>query len=190
MFFYTNSFANDHKSKSKYFTMVDIHSDRDKLANEYISANLKIGKKAKKNIEYSLKVGSMRKENYDGSKTYLMNKVELQVKKSFKLASYFKPYVAARIGEKISYDTSNFTYYTLDSGVKLPITKKIAIDLGGRYRDAFANGNKYRSSRIHIMGLYELTKNNIIGLRFHDVTNAEYYGEDHKGWKLHYKHLY
>jgi hypothetical protein len=121
----------------------------------------------------------------------LSNNIELKIKQSFDVGTFFMPYVAVRLGEKFSYDgsKSHFTHYAFDAGLKLPLSEKLALDVGARYRNSFDTANQYRSTRLHAMALYDLDKSNTVGLRF-TKSDAEKYTEEREGWRVHYQRNY
>ena len=99
------------------------------------------------------------------------------------------PYVAVRLGEKFNSDTTHFTHYAFDAGLKLPVTDKLAVDVGARYRNSFDTAQAYRSTRLHAMVLYDVDKSNTVGLRY-TQSDAQSYTEERKGWRVHYQRNY
>ena len=181
--------------RNKPFVMVDTSMETDaqyssSLATEYVNVNLTMGVKTPSKTEYSVKVGGSLK-NKDPSKgsDTLSNNIELKLKQSFDIGTFFLPYVSVRLGEKFNSDTSHFTHYAFDAGLKLPVTDKLAIDVGARYRNAFDTAEKYRSTRLHAMVLYDVDKSNTVGLRY-TQSDAQYYTEERKGWRVHYQRNY
>lgn len=181
--------------RNKPYVMVDTSMETDAqysspLATEYVNVNLTMGVKTPSKTEYSVKVGGSLK-NKDPSKgsDTLSNNIEVKLKQSFDIGTFFLPYVAVRLGEKFNSDTSHFTHYAFDAGLKLPVTDKLAIDVGARYRNAFDTAEKYRSTRLHAMVLYDVDKSNTVGLRY-TQSDAQYYTEERKGWRVHYQRNY
>ncbi len=181
--------------RNKPFVMVDTSMETDAqysspLATEYVNVNLTMGVKTPSKTEYSVKVGGSLK-NKDPSKgsDTLSNNIEVKLKQSFDIGTFFLPYVSVRLGEKFNSDTSHFTHYAFDAGLKLPVTDKLAIDVGARYRNAFDTAEKYRSTRLHAMVLYDVDKSNTVGLRY-TQSDAQYYTEERKGWRVHYQRNY
>lgn len=184
----TSASAGDYKP----FVMVDVNSEKDaatSIANEYIGANATVGVKGPNKIEYSVKAGVSAKNSYDNDKDGISNNVELKIKKSYDIAGIAMPYVAVRLGEKIKKDGSNFAHYAFDAGVKVPLVESLALDVGARYRDAFASGKEYQSIRYHAMFLYDVNPHNTVGLRYAQST-SDYYEEERKSWRVHYQHNY
>ncbi len=176
--------------KNKYYVMMDSSMEKDaktSIANEYINANLTMGVKTPSKTEYSIKVGASLK---DGSTSNtLSNNIELKVKQSFDIGTFFTPYVAVRLGEKFSSDTTHFSHYSFDAGAKLPLSENLALDVGARYRNAFDSAEKYRSVRLHAMALYDLDKHNTVGLRY-TQSEAQSETEERTGWRVHYQRNY
>jgi len=181
--------------RNKPFVMVDTSMETDaqysgSLATEYINANITMGVKTPSKTEFSVKVGGSLKDKYSGTDS-LSNNIELKIKQSFDIGAFFLPYVAVRLGEKFNSDTTHFTHYAFDAGLKIPLTDKLALDVGARYRNAFDTAEKYRSTRLHAMVLYDVDKSNTVGLRYTQsdalVAKPE---EERKGWRVHYQRNY
>jgi opacity protein-like surface antigen len=119
----------------------------------------------------------------------LTNNIEVKIKQSFDIGAFFLPYVAVRLGEKFNSDTAHFTHYAFDAGLKLPLSENLALDIGARYRNAFDSAEKYRSTRVHAMALYDIDKSNTVGLRY-TQSDAQSYTEERKGWRVHYQRNY
>ena len=181
--------------RNKPYVMVDTSMEKDaqysgSLATEYINANITMGVKTPSKTEFSVKVGGSLKDKYSGTDS-LSNNIELKIKQSFDIGAFFLPYVAVRLGEKFNSDTTHFTHYAFDAGLKIPLTDKLALDVGARYRNAFDTAEKYRSTRLHAMVLYDVDKSNTVGLRYTQsdalVAKPE---EERKGWRVHYQRNY
>ncbi|MCX7215923.1 MAG: hypothetical protein NTZ96_06270 [Burkholderiales bacterium] len=178
--------------RNKPYVMVDSSMERDAstLANDYINVNLTMGVKTPSKTEFSVKVGASAKDVSDPSKTNaLTNNIEFKVKQSFDVGAFFLPYVSVRLGEKFDYDTTHFTHYAFDAGLKLPLSDKLALDVGARYRNSFDTAKLYRSTRIHAMVLFDIDKSNTVGLRY-TQSDAQSYTEERKGWRVHYQRNY
>jgi len=180
--------------RNKPFIMVDTSMEKDaysSLANEYINVNLTMGVKTPSKTEFSVKVGASAKDVQNSTSDKLTNNIEFKVKQSFDIGTFFLPYVSVRLGEKFDYNTSHFTHYAFDAGLKIPLTDKLALDVGARYRNAFDSAEKYRSTRLHAMVLYDVDKSNTVGLRYTQsdalVAKPE---EERKGWRVHYQRNY
>ncbi len=177
--------------KNKYYVMIDSGMEKDayssSVANEYINANVTMGVKTPSKTEYSVKVGASLKDSSTTDK--LSNNIELKVKQSFDIGTFFTPYVAVRLGEKFNYDTTHFSHYSFDAGVKLPLSESLALDVGARYRNAFDSTEKYRSIRLHAMALYDFDKHNTVGLRY-TQSEAQSETEERTGWRVHYQRNY
>ncbi|MCE2867891.1 MAG: hypothetical protein LW805_11230 [Oxalobacteraceae bacterium] len=189
----------DEPPRNKPFVMVDTSMEKDaqysgSLATEYVNANLTMGVKTPSKTEYSVKVGGSQKDKYSGNDE-LSNNIELKIKQSFDIGTFFLPYVALRLGEKFNYTATHFTHYAFDAGLKVPMTEKLALDVGVRFRNAFnaidysGNAIDYRSTRFHAMALYDFDKSNTIGLRY-TQSDSKNYSEERKGWRIHYQRNY
>lgn len=179
---------------NKSFIMVDTSSEKDNrssIANEYIGANLTVGIKTPNKTEYSMKVGVSAKDKYDGTES-ISNNLEFKIKQSYDIGMFFLPYVAVRLGEKLSVDDDqhkNFTHYAFDAGAKVPLVGGLSLDVGARYRNAFKSSKDYESTRVHAMFLYDVNEYNTLGLRY-ARSNANNYEEERKSWRVHYQRNY
>lgn len=172
----------------KPFVTIDTSSEKDSLTSEYIGANVTMGVKAANKMEYSVKVGTSSKNGYDGTDS-ISNNIELKIKKSYDIGMFFLPYVAVRLGEKLSSDATHFTHYAFDAGGKIPLSNGLALDIGYRYRNAVETSENYRSNRYHAMFLYDIDQNNTVGLRYaSSFANKE--TEDRNSWRVHYQRNY
>jgi opacity protein-like surface antigen len=172
---------------NKPYVMLDSSSEKDSLANDYIGANVTIGVKTSGKLEYSIKAGVSLK-NTSSSDT-ISNNIEIKIKKSYDVGMFFIPYVGLRLGEKLNYDTSNLTHYSVDAGAKIPLSNGLALDIGYRYRNAFQSSENYRSNRYHATFLYDLDQHNTVGLRYAS-SFANSSTEDRDSWRVHYQRNY
>lgn len=176
---------------NKSFIMLDASSEKDNrsIASEYIEANLTLGIKTPNKTEYSVKVGVSAKDKlYDGTET-TSNKLEFKLKQSYDVGMFFLPYVSARLGEKLNYNQTHFTYYAFDAGAKVPLVGGLSLDVGARYRNAFKSAEDYKSTRVHAMFLYDVNEYNSLGLRY-ARSNADNVEEERKSWRVHYQRNY
>lgn len=172
---------------NKPYVMLDSSSEKDSLANDYIGANVTIGVKTSGKLEYSIKAGVSLKDT--SSSDTISNNIEVKIKKSYDVGMFFIPYVGLRLGEKLNYDTTNFTHYSVDAGAKIPLSNGLALDIGYRYRNAFQSSENYRSNRYHATLLYDLGQHNTVGLRYAS-SFANSSTEDRDSWRVHYQRNY
>lgn len=185
--------SDDAASPYKPFIILDSSSEKDSLANDYINANITIGVKTANKVEYSVKSGISLKDVPNSTSDSLSSNIEGKIKKSYDIGTFFTPYVAVRLGQKINKDTTSFTHYAFDAGLKIPMTTSTALDVGIRHRDAFDASQHFKSFRVHSTLLYELSPANTLGLRF-TKSYATYAGapttEERETWRLHWQHNY
>ncbi len=194
------------ESNYKPFFMFDLNSEKDEshydqdkgkdIAREYIGANVTVGVKGPNKMEYSVKTGAAQKDK-DGTQT-VSNNFEFKIKKSYALTDSISPYVSLRLGEKFGSDGKHFTHYAVDAGAKVKLMQNLAFDTGVRYRNALSSSRyekasgsdyTYESVRLHGMLLFDLDKENTIGLRYAQST-ADNYEEERKSWRVHYQRNY
>lgn len=133
------------------------------------------------NTQYSGKLSTSQAEWGNGkiSTTY-----EGRIKQKFD-AYGVKPYLQGRLGEKVS-STGNFSYYAVDTGVVVPVASKFDLDFSYRYRNAFNTDNNYQTNRYGIEGIYKVTANDSVGLRY-----ARSYGDSETdSVRLNYTHSF
>ena len=75
-------------------------------------------------------------------------------------------YVRTAVGER--FGTSNFSYYSVEPGVRIPFGNLTA-QVGWRYRDSFSDGNNDQTRTWRTGVSYALTKQDAIGVRFDQV---------------------
>ena len=173
---------------NKPFVSLDASSEKDSVASEYIGANITIGVKTADKFEYSVKAGTSAKST--SSSDTISNNLEFKIKKSFDVGMFFLPYVAVRVGEKLSYNTTHFTHYSFDAGAKIPLANGLSLDVGTRYRNAFDSAEDYKSMRYHAMFLYDVDQHNTIGLRYARSHSSVSDYEDRKSLRVHYQRSY
>jgi len=109
---------------------------------------------------------------------------EARVKHKYSVMNV-NPYLGLRLGEKVS-STSNFSYYAVDTGVVVPVASKVDVDFSYRYRNAFNTDNNFQTNRVGIEGIYKVTANDSLGLRF-----ARSYGDSEtNSVRLNYTHSF
>ncbi len=185
--------ADEAASPYKPFVVLDSSTEKDSLANEYIAANITLGVKTAGKVEYSIKSGLSLKDVPNSSSDTLSGNIEGKVKKSFDIGTFFMPYVALRLGQKINANTTSFTHYSVDAGLKIQMTRTTALDVGVRHRDAFEASQHFKSFRVHSTLLWDLSPANTLGLRF-TKSYADYAGsptsEERETWRVHWQHNY
>lgn len=127
--------------------------------------------------QYSAKVSSGQAEWGNGSIT---NRYEGRVKHTWSVMNV-KPHAQLRLGENVT-STTNFSYYAVDLGVTVPVTDKVEVDFGYRYRNAFDTANNFQTDRFGIEGKVKVTDNDTVGLRY-----GQSYGDSEtNAWRLQY----
>ncbi len=132
--------------------------------------------------QYSGKLSTSQAEWGNGS---ISNTYEGRIKRSFDLGGTVKPYIQGRLGEKVS-STKNFSYYAVDTGLVVPVSRRIDVDFSYRYRNAFNDNNDYQTDRYGIEGKVKFTDKDSVGLRY-----ARSYGDSEtNSWRLQYAHSF
>ena len=136
-----------------------------KTGAENINHGLVVGSKMA-GVDYSIKMANSQTEIGSGSITQAL---EVRAKKNFG-AVYF----GGRLGERMTSST-HFSYYAIDSGVKIPLGAGFTGDVGARYRNAFDTSNSYQTTRGHVALGYALTKQDAVAVRW-----SRSYGDEEK----------
>ena len=132
-----------------------------------------VGFKAAEGWDYSLKTNTSQTALGSGS---ISSGLEVRARKS--LGAF---YLGGRLGERIT-SATHFSTYAIDAGVKFPLAAGFTGDVGGRYRNAFAGGKTYETTRAHATVAYALTKKDSVAVRF-----SRSYGDEEKdAWRLSY----
>jgi hypothetical protein len=132
---------------------------------ENIKQGLVIGDKTG-GVDYSIKMENSQTEIGSGS---ISQALEVRAKKSLGAL-----YVGARLGERITSST-HFSYYAVDTGVKIPLVAGFTADVGARYRNAFESGKLFETTRVHTTVGYALTKQDAVAVRW-----SRSYGDEQK----------
>ena len=160
-------------SMAQGYTSLEYSDEKNRETNaknikEAIVVGTKVG-----STDYSLKMENSQTAFGDGS---ISQGLEVRVKQS--IGAF---YVGGRLGEKVSSST-NFSHYAFDGGVKFPLVAGFTGDVGGRYRNAFASGNDFKTTRVHAAVGYALTKQDAVAVRW-----SRSYGDEEKdAWRLQY----
>ncbi len=158
------------QAQLKPFVSFD-YADEEKRSSgkKNAAVNMTIGVKAPNKWEYSIKAGYADPATPGTSSSSLNTQnVELKVKKSFETGMGFYPYVSVRLGQKFTTTSKNLQHYAVDLGLKVPVGKGFAVDLGTRYRNALNEDptQLFDSVRHHAMLLYDFNENHTVGLRY------------------------
>jgi hypothetical protein len=114
----------------------------------------------------------------------ISNQYEARVKHKYSVMNV-NPYIGVRLGERVN-SSSHFTYYALDTGVVVPLSRRFEVDVSYRYRNAFNTDNNFQTNRVGIEGIYKVTANDSLGLRF-----ARSYGDSEtNSVRLNYTHAF
>ena len=100
----------------------------------------------------------------------ISNQYEARIKHKYSVMNV-NPYLGLRLGERVN-STSHFTYYAVDTGVVVPLSRTFDMDVSYRYRNAFDTDNNFQTNRFGIEGVYKVTNKDSLGLRY-----AQSYGD-------------
>lgn len=90
------------------------------------------------------------------------------------LTSSFSVYTRAALGEKFT-STKDFSYYSIEPGVKYSVTPDLSVKAAYRYRNAVDSANQDKTNAIRLGTEYSLTKNYSVGLGFDRVRGDSDY---------------
>jgi hypothetical protein len=111
----------------------------------------------------------------------MSTRLELGLIPSYDLGSV-KLYTRAVVGEKYN-TTGNFSYYSVEPGVIIPLGGGFSTRLGYRFRDAVDSGkfaDRTETTRIGVR--YDFNKQDAVNLRFDRVRGDQ----DQNTWALSY----
>lgn len=170
------------QAQLKPFVGID-YADEEKRSSgaKNAAVNMTVGVKAPNKWEYSIKAGYS--DPVSGSNT---QNVEIKIKKSFETGLGVTPYASVRFGQKFTTTSTNIQHYALDLGLKVPVGKGFAVDIGTRYRNAFNEdaSQPFNSVRYHATLLYDFNENHGVGLRYAQSHGAD--AESKNAVRAHY----
>jgi hypothetical protein len=155
------------------YTSLEYYDEHNRATGaDNIKEALVVGSKVG-STDYSIKMENSQAEFGKGK---ISQGAEIRMKQSF---DGF--YLGGRLGEKVT-DTTHFSHYAIDAGMKFPLVAGFTGDLGARYRNAFETANKFETTRVHAAVGYAITKQDAIAVRF-----SRSYGDEEKdAWRLQY----
>jgi outer membrane autotransporter protein len=104
-----------------------------------------------------------RREDGTGDTT---NRVETGLTQGFEIPGLvFKPYVRAAVGQQFV-TGDDFSYYSVEPGVRMPLTNKLTGRVAYRYRNAFDNANQFETNTARLGLEYAINKNHSLGLGY------------------------
>jgi opacity protein-like surface antigen len=84
------------------------------------------------------------------------------------------PYLRTAVGEKYTTST-NYTYYSVEPGVKYAVTDSLSVKAGYRYRNAFSDTNADQTRAWRVGAEYALNKTYSLGLGYDQVRGDSEY---------------
>ncbi len=175
------------QAQLKPFVGID-YADEEKRSSgsKNAAVNVTVGIKAPNKWEYSIKAGY----SDPAAGTSNSQNVEAKIKKSFDIGSPISPYISVRLGQKTQLPSSpdHIVHYAVDLGLKVPMGKGFALDVGTRYRNSLDSSDNFNSVRYHTTLLYDFNENNTVGLRFTQSHGAD--AESKNTWRAHYTYTF
>lgn len=143
-----------------------------------IKGTIITGLKTSDGMDYSIAFEASQAELGNGS---IGSLVEVRARKTFgKIYGNIKPYVGARLGEKIS-SKEAFPFYAVDAGIKFPIAEDFSGNVGVRYRNSFEDHN-FETIRPSATVSYSISEHNSVGLGY----NSSFGDEGKNAWTISY----
>lgn len=135
------------------------------------SVKVTIGKKFTENITGDL---SSRFAKEEGTASNNSTRLEAGVTGSYAVGDGFTVYTRGAVGEKFT-STDNFSYYSVEPGVKYAVTPVLSVKAGYRYRDAFSNSNGDQTRTVRLGAEYAMSKSYSLGLGYDRVRGDSDY---------------
>lgn len=117
---------------------------------------------------------SSRFAKQDGVSTNNSTRLEAGVTGSMPLGNGVTLYTRGAVGEKYT-SSDNFSYYSVEPGIKYQLTPALSAKVGYRYRDAFTNSNGDQTRTWRLGTEYALSKQYSVGLGFDRVRGDSEY---------------
>lgn len=133
-------------------------SDKGTEQNGY---TLTLGTAVAKNTDVDLKTVFRRT---DGSGD-ISNRLEVGLTQKYDLGGGFSAYARGAVGERWS-NGDNFSYYSIEPGVKYAVTPALGVKVGYRYRDSFGDNNDFQTNTLRLGAEYAVTKNGSIAVGY------------------------
>lgn len=120
------------------------------------------------NLSDNVKADVSLRQRTDTDNNLSDNRLEAGLTYSASIAGALSGYARGAVGEK--YETNNnYTYYSVEPGVKYQLTDALSVKAGYRYRDATASSNNDRTRATRLGAEYALTKNYTLGVGYDRV---------------------
>ncbi len=95
----------------------------------------------------------------------ITNRLEAGLTRNLDIGNGFAGYGRVAIGEKWNEGT-NFSYYSIEPGVKYAVTPSLGVKVGYRYRDSFADNKDYQSNTLRLGADYAVGKNSSVSIGY------------------------
>ena len=140
-------------------------------ASDSDAIKLTVGTEVTKGITADV---SLRQKTDDSSKDLKDTRLEGGLTFAAPSTAGFTPYVRTAVGEKFT-TTDNFSYYSVEPGVKYAVSDDLSLKLGWRYRDALNTSNADQTRTWRVGANYALTKTYSVGLGYDRVRGDSEY---------------
>lgn len=91
----------------------------------------------------------------------ISNRLEAGVTQKYSIDNKLSAYVRGAVGEKWN-DGSNFSYYSVEPGVRYAVTPSLGVRVAYRYRDSFADNKDYQTNTLRLATEYAVSKDGSI----------------------------
>ena len=136
-------------------------------SKDAVSTNFNISESINKNLSVHTQLTSQQTDITNAVST------RLEFGGTYSLPVYgpVTGYTRVALGQKYS-TTGQFTYYSIEPGINLPLTEKITAKIGYRYRTAAENPNvnKDTTDTVRIGVSYAINKQHAVGVRYDRMT--------------------
>lgn len=126
------------------------------------------------NLSDSIKADVSLRQKTNTDNDLSDTRLEAGLTVSAPIAGALSGYARGAIGQKYKTD-DNYSYYSVEPGVKYQLTDTLSVKAGYRYRDAIASGNTDQTRATRLGAEYALTKNYTLGVGYDRVRGDSEY---------------
>lgn len=122
---------------------------------------LTLGTAVAKNTDVDVK-SVFRNTNGSGD---VNTRLEVGLTQKYDLGRGFSAYARGAVGERWD-QGSNFSYYSVEPGIKYAVTPALGVRVGYRYRDSFQDNKGFQTNTLRLGAEYAVSKNGSIAVGY------------------------
>lgn len=113
----------------------------------------------------------------------ISNRLEAGLTQKYDIADKLSAYVRGAVGEKWNEGT-NFSYYSIEPGVKYAVTPALGVRVAYRYRDSFADNKDYQTNTLRLATEYAVSKSGSVMLGYDRFYKDQQYNGLNLGYNF------